>query len=88
MSETGSDGAKDVFFSLENIVRKKNPSHHSNPNFVNGIQNYTYVGNIIFLTVFLINSEKKYNIICDKHKPEHYCCKAALNPIKNIYRSS
>ena len=32
MSETGSDGAKDVFFSHENIVRKKYPSHHSNPN--------------------------------------------------------
>jgi hypothetical protein len=34
MSITGSDGAKNVFFSLENIVRKEYPSH----------ENYTYVG--------------------------------------------
>jgi hypothetical protein len=32
MPKTGSDGAKDVFFSHENILRKEYPSHHSNPN--------------------------------------------------------
>ncbi len=34
MSGTGSDGAKDVFLSHENIVRKEYPLH----------QNYSYVG--------------------------------------------
>ncbi len=29
MSETGLDGAKDVFFSHDDIVRKENPSHQN-----------------------------------------------------------
>ncbi len=29
MSKTGLDGAKDVFISHENIVRKENPSHQN-----------------------------------------------------------
>jgi hypothetical protein len=32
MPQTGLDGAKDVFFSHENILRKEYPSHLSNPN--------------------------------------------------------
>ncbi len=54
MSKTGSEGAKDVFFSHENIVIKIYPLHHSNPKFVNGIQNYTYVG---------IYTQEQYKII-------------------------
>jgi hypothetical protein len=38
MPETGSDGAKDVFFSHENILRKEYPSHHSNPKFSTGFK--------------------------------------------------
>ncbi len=43
MSETGLDGAKDIFFSHKNIVRK-NILRIIQIQFVNGIQNYTYVG--------------------------------------------
>jgi hypothetical protein len=38
MPKTGSDGAKDVFFSHENILRKEYPSHHSNPNLSAGFK--------------------------------------------------
>jgi hypothetical protein len=38
MPETGSDGAKDVFFSHENNSRKEYPSHHSNPNLSMGFK--------------------------------------------------
>ncbi len=44
MSKTGSEGAKDVFFSHENIVKKKISFAPFKSKFVNEIQKYTYVG--------------------------------------------
>jgi hypothetical protein len=37
MPETGSDGAKDVFFSHENIVRKDTSFAPFQSKFINGI---------------------------------------------------
>ncbi len=44
MPETGSDGAKDVFFSHEDIVRKDKSFAPFQSKFVNGIWNNSYVG--------------------------------------------
>ncbi len=44
MQETGLDGAKGVFFSHENIVRKDTSFAPFQSKFVNGIKNNSYVG--------------------------------------------
>jgi hypothetical protein len=44
MPETGLDGAKGVFFSHENIVRKDTSFSPFQSKFVNGIYNDSYVG--------------------------------------------
>jgi hypothetical protein len=73
MSKTSLDGAKDVFFTHENIVRKLYPSH----------QNYTYVGlpkvllgliKIIFTRVLFILARSSMSYAIKKKNSQFKFC--------------